>query len=146
MWKSAIARGMRRLRVPGGVDSLIARWETVRGFGARRYFRNANPAFGVPPTMLAYDAYGRWDPECPSGKSRGSVRRVFAAPGASREGALRTSETCPDVPASGRRFLLPSTKKSSPALNRETFRTDTETYRRQRMAHAGDITGMVAQP
>ena len=80
MWKSAIARGMRRLRVPGGVDSLIARWETVRGFGARRYFRNANPAFGVPPTMLAYDAYDRWDPECPSGKSRGSVRRVLSAP------------------------------------------------------------------
>ena len=88
MWKSAIARR----------------------FGARRYFRNADPPFGVPPTMLAYDAYGRWDPECPSGKSRGSVRRVFAAPGASREGALRTSETCPDVPASGRRFLLPGTK------------------------------------
>jgi hypothetical protein len=62
------------------------------------------------------------DLECPSGESGGSARRVFLALGA--------SEACHDVPASWRRFLLPSTKNTlspiGPALNRQALRTDTE--------------------
>lgn len=62
MWKSAIARGKRRLGVLTGVDSLVVRCETVRGHRARRRFGRVNTAVAVPPAMLAFNGYGHRDP------------------------------------------------------------------------------------
>lgn len=62
MWKSAIARGMRRWGFLAGVDSLVVRCQTVRGHGAWRRFGRANTAVAVPRAMLAFDGYGHRDP------------------------------------------------------------------------------------
>ena len=42
---------------------ILARTEHVRGYFARRNFLRSNPDFILPPTELAYDAYGPWDPK-----------------------------------------------------------------------------------
>lgn len=61
--KATIARGLRRTRLLGLADNILARTEHVRGYRARRTFRRLNPDFILPPTELAYDAFGHWEPE-----------------------------------------------------------------------------------
>jgi SAM-dependent methyltransferase len=61
--KAAVARGLRSTGLLGVVDDILARTEHVRGYFARRNFLQSNPDFILPPTELAYDAYGPWDPE-----------------------------------------------------------------------------------
>ena len=61
--KAAIARWLRRSRLLGLADNMLAQAEYVRGYRARRAFRRGNPDFVLPPTALAYDAFGPWNPE-----------------------------------------------------------------------------------
>jgi SAM-dependent methyltransferase len=61
-FKAIIARGLRKAKMLGLADYVLARAETLRSFRARQSFRELNPDFILPPTALAYDAFGRWDP------------------------------------------------------------------------------------
>jgi SAM-dependent methyltransferase len=58
-----VARGLRKAGLLGLADDIIARSQRVGGWHRRRSFRRLNPDFVLPPAMLAYDAFGRWDPE-----------------------------------------------------------------------------------
>ncbi len=61
--KATIARWLRRSKLLGLADTTLARAEFFRGYRARRAFRRTNPDFVLPPTALAYDAFGHWNPE-----------------------------------------------------------------------------------
>jgi SAM-dependent methyltransferase len=56
-------RGLRKAKLLGLADDILARAESFRNFRARQSFRRLNPDFILPPTALAYDAFGRWEPE-----------------------------------------------------------------------------------
>lgn len=61
--KAIIARGLRRAKLLGLADNILMRVDFLRNFHSRRHFRRLNPDFILPPTSLAYDAFGRWKPE-----------------------------------------------------------------------------------
>jgi SAM-dependent methyltransferase len=62
-FKAKIAQGLRKAKLLGLTDNLLARLEALRNFRARRRFHRLNPEFALPPAALAYDAFGHWEPE-----------------------------------------------------------------------------------
>jgi SAM-dependent methyltransferase len=75
--KAAIARGLRRAKLLGLADNILMRVEPLRNFRARRRFSQLNPDFTLPPTALAYDAFGRWEPEIY--RQQGSAHAAYIA-------------------------------------------------------------------
>jgi SAM-dependent methyltransferase len=60
--KSVLGLALRQVRLIGFADDLAARVDRIRTHRVRRQFQCNNPRFVLPPSLLAYGAFGSSDP------------------------------------------------------------------------------------